>query len=113
MIAILVVQLASLLVRRTRLVSITSHGFADMPFIIAMLVETIVMILLCYLPGINTAFGTRMLAFPHFALPAFSFFMIIIFYEEFRKLQSRKGIKISRSTGRAKYVGWFAKNTVY
>jgi hypothetical protein len=39
--------------------------------------------------------------------------MIIIFYDETRKVFLRKGMIFSRSTGRIKFDGWVVRNTYY
>jgi len=54
-----------------------------------------------------------MIAFPHFAVPSISFFMIIIFYDETRKAYLRRGMTFSKSTGRIKFTGWVTRNTYY
>ena len=113
MVAILVVQWANLLISRTRIMGVSIIGMDNIPCIIAGVVETLIIVCLCYIPFLNSALGTRMIAFPHFALPAFSFFMIIIIYEETRKVFVRRGMIISQETGRIKCEGWFSRNTLY
>jgi hypothetical protein len=54
-----------------------------------------------------------MIAFPHFAVPSVSFFMVIIFYDETRKVFLRAGMVYSRSTGRITFKGWTVRNTYY
>jgi hypothetical protein len=71
--------------------------------------ETVLISLLCYIPWLNIALGTRMLASPHFGVPAFPFFIIIFFYDEGRKTLLRAGIQ--KDTGRM--TGWVAQNTYY
>merc|ERR1712160_54724 len=69
--------------------------------------------ILCYVPFLNSVLGTRMIAFPHFAVPSVSFFMIIIFYDETRKVFLRNGMEFSRSTGKSVLKGWTVQNTYY
>jgi len=73
--------------------------------------ETALVALLCYVPPLNEALGTRMIAFPHFAVPSFSFFVAIFFYDELRKIWLRNGMK--REDGRLKLKGWIVQNTYY
>ena len=80
------------------------------PVIFALFFETILVTFLCYFKWINGMFGTRMIAFPHFAVPAFSFFMLIIVYDELRRLLIRMGSGPNMQTGREEKHGWFAKN---
>lgn len=75
--------------------------------------ETALVVILCYVPFLNIVLGTRMIACPHFAVPSFSFFMVIMFYDEVRKVFLRKGMVFSRSTGRIKFEGWIVRNTYY
>jgi len=74
--------------------------------------ETTLVALLCYVPIWNRALGTRQIAFPHFAVPSFSFFSVIMAYDELRKIYLRKGMVKSRR-GRTKYEGWVVRNTYY
>jgi sodium/potassium-transporting ATPase subunit alpha len=66
--------------------------------------ETALVAVLCYVPFLNIALGTRMIAFPHFAVPSFSFFVAIFFYDELRKIWLRHGMV--REEGRLKLKGW-------
>lgn len=78
----------------------------------ALFFETALCAILCYVPFLNIMLGTRQIAFPHFAVPSFSFFCVIMAYDECRKIFLRTGIKKSRN-GRAKYDGWIVRNTYY
>lgn len=79
----------------------------------ALFFETALVAILSYVPFLNTVLGTRMIAFPHFAVPSLSFFMVIIFYDESRKVFLRLGMVFSRATGRIKFDGWVVQNTYY
>jgi Cation transporting ATPase, C-terminus len=85
------------------------HGFKNSASFYGWLFETILIALIAYIPPLNTALGTRMIASAHFMVLSFPFFSIIFFYDEFRKYYIRRGIdkETSRSTG------WFALNTFY
>jgi len=79
----------------------------------ALFFETILVAILCYVPFLNLVLGTRMIAFPHFALPSFSYFAVIMFYDETRKVFLRRGMVYSKTTGRIKFDGWTVRNTYY
>lgn len=48
--------------------------------------------LLLYIPPFNLALGTRPIAPEHFAVPTFSFYISIFFYDEIRKIFIRRGM---------------------
>ena len=79
----------------------------------ALVFETALVAALSYIKLLNLLLGTRMIAFPHFAIPSFSYFTIIMFYDEFRKVLLRNGMVVSRTTGRTKMDGWIVRNTYY
>jgi len=54
--------------------------------------ETALVALLSYVKGLNIGLGTRAVASPHFAIPSFSFFVIIFYYDELRKIFVRNGM---------------------
>lgn len=69
------------------------------------------MVVILYLPFLNVALFTRPIAFPHFMVPAGSFHVVLICFDELRKILIRRGmIKIKE---RQKMIGWFAQNTYY
>jgi len=74
--------------------------------------ETALVAILSYVPFLNVVLGTRPIAFPHFAVPSFSFYCVIMSYDELRKIYLRSGM-VKGSTGRTKYTGWVARNTYY
>lgn len=113
LVAIVCVQWSDLLICKTRNLSISQQGMINNNANVALVFETVLVIGLCYIPFLNTVLGTRMIAFPHFAVPSMSFFMVIIFYDETRKVFLRKGMTHSRSTGRIKFDGWVVRNTYY
>lgn len=74
--------------------------------------ETALISLIVYCPGLNSGFGTRSLACPHFAVPAMCWIVMIYFYDELRKLFMRQGM-IKQKGKRVKFNGWVARNTYY
>mmetsp|Transcript_19713 Transcript_19713/g.27289 ORF Transcript_19713/g.27289 Transcript_19713/m.27289 type:complete len:93 (+) Transcript_19713:975-1253(+) len=91
--------------------SISQHGMGNNYTIIALIYMIVLVTILCYVPFFNTIFGTRQIAFPHFAVPSFSFIVIIITYDEIRKIFVREGT-LSRY-GKPLYNGWVVRNTYY
>ena len=113
LISIVCVQWSDLLICKTRNLSISQQGMVNFNMNCALFSETALVAFLCYFKWINIALGTRMIAFPHFALPSLSFFMVIIFYDETRKVFLRRGMEYSKSTGRMVFRGWTVRNTYY
>lgn len=113
LVSIVVVQWADLLICKTRNLSISQQGMVNFNMNCALFSETALVAFLCYFKWINEGLGTRMIAFPHFALPSLSFFMIIIFYDETRKVFLRLGMVVSKTTKRIKMDGWVVRNTYY
>merc|ERR1712003_327656 len=73
--------------------------------------ETALVAILLYVPFLNVALGTRQIPFAHFAVPSFSFYCAIFFYDELIKLWLRSGMV--REQGRLKLKGWIVQNTYY
>jgi len=69
--------------------------------------------LLLYIPPFNTALGTRPIAPEHFAVPTFSFYISIFFYDELRKIFIRRGMTEKDAEGKVIITGWIAQNTYY
>jgi len=112
LVSIVCVQWGDLLICKTRALSISQQGMINMHANFGLFFETSLVALLCYVWFWNKALGTRQIAFPHFAVPSFSFFCVIMAYDELRKIFLRKGMVKSRR-GRTKYVGWVVRNTYY
>ena len=109
LISIVVVQWTELVICKTRNLSISQQGMKNHFSNFGLIFETILVAVLSYIPWLNIALGTRMLASPHFAVPSFPFFAMIFLYDEGRKSLLRAGI--DKSTGRL--TGWVAQNTYY
>ena len=112
LIAIVCVQWSDLLICKTRNLSISQQGMINNNANFALFFETALVAILSYVPPLNTVLGTRMIAPVHFAIPSVSFFMVIIFYDEVRKVFLRRGMKIG-SNKRIKFDGWVVRNTYY
>ena len=68
--------------------------------------------IIVYATPIAYGLQARPLACPHFAVPAMTYFTVILFYDEVRKFLVRSGIDKSVK-GKVKLTGWFARNTYY
>ena len=113
LVSIVCVQWSDLMICKTRNLSISQQGMINNNSNFALFFETALVAILCYVWPLNLALGTRMIAFPHFAVPSVSFFMVIIFYDETRKVFLRRGMEYSKSTGRMVFRGWTVRNTYY
>jgi sodium/potassium-transporting ATPase subunit alpha len=111
LISIVAVQWADLMICKTRNLSLAQQGMVNCFGNFGLCFETILVAILCYVPFLNVALTTRQIAFPHFAVPSFSFFVVIFFYDELRKIWLRGGMV--REGGRVKLKGWVAQNTYY
>merc|ERR1719453_1654189 len=98
---------------KTRNLSLSQQGMFNWHSNFGLFFETALVALLAYIPPLNNVLGTRMIAFPHFAVPSFSFFVIIMSYDELRKIYLRNGMIRSKHSKRIKFDGWVIRNTYY
>jgi sodium/potassium-transporting ATPase subunit alpha len=90
--SIVCVQWADLMICKTRNLSLSQQGMVNRFGNFGLFSETALVAILCYVPFLNIALGTRMIAFPHFLVPSFSFFVVIFLYDEMRKIWLRQGM---------------------
>jgi hypothetical protein len=109
LVSIVTCQVAELLICKSRNLSMSQQGMRNNFANFGLIFEVVLISALCYIPWLNIALGTRMLASPHFAVPSFPFFAVIFFYDEGRKSLVRAGI--DKETN--KIHGWVAQNTYY
>lgn len=102
--SIVCVQWADLMICKTRNLSLSQQGMVNTFGNFGLFFETALVAILLYVPFLNVALGTRQIAFPHFAVPSFSFYIAIFFYDELRKMWLREGMV--REAGRLKLKGW-------
>jgi len=102
--SIVTVQWADLMICKTRNLSLSQQGMINRMGNFGLIFETLLVACLCYVPFLNTALGTRQIPFPHFCVPSFSFFTIIFFYDEWRKILLRNGM--TREDGKLRLKGW-------
>lgn len=75
--------------------------------------ETALAVLLCYVPPLNIALGTRDLAATHFGVPAMPFFVVIFCYDEIRKYLIRRYRSKHHDSEGKEIAGWLERNTYY
>jgi len=111
LVSIVCVQWADLMICKTRNLSLSQQLMINRMGNFGLFFETALVALLLYVPFLNVALGTRQIPFAHFAVPSFSFYCAIFFYDELRKLWLRSGMV--REQGRLKLRGWIVQNTYY
>lgn len=111
LVSIVCVQWADLIICKTRNLSLAQQGMVNQFGNFGLFSETALVAILLYVPALNVVLGTRQIPFPHFAVPSFSFFVAITFYDEFRKVLLRNGMV--REHGKLKLKGWVVQNTYY
>jgi len=111
LVSIVCVQWADLMICKTRNLSLAQQGMSNSFGNFGLFSETALVAILLYVPFLNVALGTRQIPFPHFAVPSFSFFVAIFFYDELRKIFLRNGMV--REGGKLKLKGWIVQNTYY
>jgi sodium/potassium-transporting ATPase subunit alpha len=88
-VAIVICQLANVLICKTRKLSIFTKGFNNDLMVFGIVFEFGLCCLLCYAEPFQKVFGTRALTFKHWCLPL-PWFIIIIVWDESRKWMTRK-----------------------
>ena len=111
LVSIVCVQWADLMICKTRNLSLAQQGMINTMGNFGLFFETSLVAILLYVPALNVALGTRQIPPAHFAVPSFSFFTAIFFYDELRKIWLRGGMV--REAGRLKLKGWIVQNTYY
>ena len=111
LVSIVCVQWADLMICKTRNLSLAQQGMINVMGNFGLFFETALVAILLYIPALNIGLGTRQIPPAHFAVPSFSFFTAIFFYDELRKIWLRDGMV--REHGRLKLKGWITRNTYY
>jgi len=112
LVSIVIVQWADLMICKTRNLSLSQQGMKNTMGNFGLFFETALVALLCYVPFLQVALGTRAIAFPHFGVPSFSFYCAIFFYDEWRKIWLRNGM-VRKEDGKLRLEGWIVQNTYY
>jgi sodium/potassium-transporting ATPase subunit alpha len=87
-IAIIVVQWADLVICKTRTLSIFEQGMDNGVLNFGLFFTTVLGSFLCYVPGLDSVFGTAPMKFVHW-MPAMPFCVVIFLYDEVRKYLMR------------------------
>jgi len=106
-VSIVIVQWADLLICKTRSLSLHQQGMSNIVMLYGLLTETLLCLVLCYVPGVEYALGTQPLLAIHW-FPSFPFSMFIFFYDEVRKYIIRQ--HRLKFDGQA---GWLEEFTYY
>ena len=88
-VAIVIVQWADVLICKTRKLSIFQQGMQNMALNFGILFETVLAIILVYVPGTDVALNMRPLLFRHW-LMALPFSALIMIYDESRRFFLRR-----------------------
>jgi len=107
-----VVQWSDLMICKTRNLSLSQQSMINNFGNFGLFFETALVALLSYVKGLNIVLGTRPIASPHFGIPSFTFFVVIMFYDELRKIFLRKGMSKGEN-GEVIFKGWTVRNTYY
>jgi len=98
--SILTCQYATLFLAKTRVLSIVQQGVANRAQYYALAIETIIAVIICYVPFMWTGFNTRPIVHWHFSVPAFPFAVLMFVFDEVRKFYLRQGSPyMSKLTG--------------
>jgi hypothetical protein len=111
LVSIVCVQWADLMICKTRNLSLSQQGMVNRMGNFGLFFETALVAILLYVPFLNVALGTRQIPPAHFAVPSFSFYCAIFFYDELRKIWLRNGM--TREDGKLRLKGWIVQNTYY
>lgn len=110
---VIMTQIANQIVCRTRVLSMVQQGLGNWVANFSFFIELCFCCLLIYTKPIAKALNTRAVASPHFAVPSMSIAVMLILYDETRKLFVRAGIVRDKVTRKFVYKGWVARNTLY
>lgn len=111
LVSIVCVQWADLMICKTRNLSLSQQGMVNQFGNFGLVFETVLVAILLYVPFLNIALTTRQIPFPHFAVPSFSFYVAIFFYDEVRKIWLRSGMV--KEGNKLRFKGWVVQNTYY
>lgn len=109
--AAIIVQIANVIISKTRIVSLAQQQWVNQMLTFGIFVEVAIGVITSYVYWIGIGIGTRPVAQPHFMVPAFTYFFLILLYDEVRKVFLRRGIH--KEKGKVKIKGWIARNTFY
>eukprot|EP00359_Climacostomum_virens_P000955 CAMPEP_0204898890 /NCGR_PEP_ID=MMETSP1397-20131031/1538_1 /ASSEMBLY_ACC=CAM_ASM_000891 /TAXON_ID=49980 /ORGANISM="Climacostomum Climacostomum virens, Strain Stock W-24" /LENGTH=1138 /DNA_ID=CAMNT_0052066777 /DNA_START=88 /DNA_END=3504 /DNA_ORIENTATION=+ len=88
-VSIVCLQLSNALIMKTRKLSLFQQGMKNTFMNWGFVSEIAITLFIVYVPPVHAALGTRPLEALHFAVPAMPFFIVIVTYDEIRKLLFR------------------------
>jgi len=113
--SLVIVQWADLIICKTRMNSIYQQGMLNPAMNFGLIFETMLALLLCYTPILQTALKTRPVKLVHW-LPAMPYSILIFVYDEVRKYLMRKTTSKTRNAATGQLLrdpGWLERNTYY
>ena len=115
LVTIIIVQVADLLICKTRMLSLVQQGMKNNAMNSALLFELMLAGLLLYFTPLNNALRTRPLPLS-FWLIGMPYLILIIVYDEVRKYLMRKTSKVTINAETKQVLrdaGWLERNTYY
>ena len=94
----IIMQIINGVSSRVKLESVFKHRFSNWPMNWGYFIEIIVILILLYVPGLNSAFQVRALRFEHW-VPCLGMFIVFLAYDEFTRLLIRTVKKPDGSPG--------------
>jgi sodium/potassium-transporting ATPase subunit alpha len=89
LLGVVILQFANTLVWKTKVYSVFTHLFKNMQINYSYIVVSGLILLILYIPGLNTGFGVRALRIEHFS-PSLGMFIVFVAWSEFIKWRMRK-----------------------
>jgi sodium/potassium-transporting ATPase subunit alpha len=112
LVGIVCLQWATCIAAKTRSLSIAQQGFINGWGNVGLISETVLILIITYVPFINIPLATRPVAFPHCGVPVWPWVITIFLFDEMRKIYLRAGMK-RKASGQVVLDGWVARNTYY
>ncbi|OMJ72750.1 hypothetical protein SteCoe_28731 [Stentor coeruleus] len=106
--AVIAVQCAHLLTIRSRKQSIWNYGFRKCYFVLGVIAQISIAVAIGFIPGLDLSLGGRNLHFLHFFVPGLPFFIIVLVYDEIKKMFSRY-LEKNKLMSRKLKARWFVK----
>jgi sodium/potassium-transporting ATPase subunit alpha len=89
LLAVVILQFANTLIYKTKIYSVFTHLFKNHYINVSYIVGTALILMLLYIPGLNTGFGIRALRIEHFS-PCLGMSIIFFGWSEFMKWRIRR-----------------------
>jgi len=109
--SIIVMQWSCRLTTRMRSLNMWEHTFQNLSMLYGIIFETILAVLVTYVPFLNIAIGTRPLDLRHFGVNAFPFCVGLILFDELRRFAMIQLCKFEK--GKKPIYSWLYRFTYY